>query len=312
MSTRLITHLRHVDLAVPDYDTQRSFYTDLWGLTEVANDSGLSFLAAEGSTEPFVIRVRQADEKRVDVIGLGAASPADVDALAAQLGSAGVQLISEPGVLTTHGGGYGFRFFDGDGRTIEVSADVAQRTARDIEPLESVPVKLSHVVLNSANPEATVAWYLQHLGVAVSDQLTMPGMGDLMWFLRCNSFHHSFAVVRCMHNSLHHVSFVMRGVEENLYGTGRLLRAGVERVWGPGKHLAGQNMFNYFLDPSGNTMEYTTELEVIDEANWEAHKYSIAEPMVADQWGTANPMGPDVAQKSFNAPDRGMFVAPPV
>lgn len=312
MSTRLITHLRHVDLAVPDYDAQRAFYTDLWGLTEVANDSGLSFLAAEGSTEPFVIRVRQADEKRVDVIGLGAASPADVDALAAQLGSAGVQLISEPGVLGTHGAGYGFRFFDGDGRTIEVSADVEQRTAREIEPLESVPVKLSHVVLNSANPEATVAWYLQHLGVAVSDQLTMPGMGDLMWFLRCNAFHHSFAVVRCMHNSLHHVSFVMRGVEENLYGTGRLLRAGVERVWGPGKHLAGGNMFNYFLDPSGNTMEYTTELDVVDESTWESHKYSIAEPMVADQWGTANPMGPDVAQKSFNAPDRGMFVAPPV
>ena len=148
MSTRLITHLRHVDLAVPDYKTQRSFYTDLWGLTEVANDGGLSFLAAEGSTEPFVIRVRQADEKRVDVIGLGAASPADVDTLAAQLGSAGVQLVSEPGVLTAHGGGYGFRFFDGDGRTIEVSADVEQRTAREIEPLESVPVKLSHVVLN--------------------------------------------------------------------------------------------------------------------------------------------------------------------
>jgi hypothetical protein len=105
---------------------------------------------------------------------------------------------------------------------------------------------------------------------------------------------------------------VMRGVEENLYGTGRLLRAGVERVWGPGKHLAGQNMFNYFLDPSGNTMEYTTELEVIDEATWEPHKYSIVEPIVADQWGTANAMGPDVAQKSFNDPDRGMFVAPPV
>jgi hypothetical protein len=66
-------------------------------------------------------------------------------------------------VPSRHGGGYGFRFFDGDGRAIEVSADVEERT-RDIEPLESVPVKLSHVVLNSAN-EATVAWYLQHLGV---------------------------------------------------------------------------------------------------------------------------------------------------
>ena len=97
-----------------------------------------------------------------------------------------------------------------------------------------------------------------------------------------------------------------------MFGTGRVMRAGIERIWGPGKHLAGNNMFNYFLDPSGNTMEYTTALEVVDEATWEPHQYSIAEPMVADQWGTANPMGPDVAQKSFNEPDHGLFVAPPV
>ena len=74
------------------------------------------------------------------------------------------------------------------------------------------------------------------------------------------------------HASLHHLSFEMRGVEENLFGTGRLLRAGIERIWGPGKHLAGNNMFNYFLDPSGNTMEYTTALEIIDEATWEPHQ----------------------------------------
>jgi catechol 2,3-dioxygenase-like lactoylglutathione lyase family enzyme len=33
-----ITHLRHVDLAVPDFETQRRFYTDLWGLDEVGTD----------------------------------------------------------------------------------------------------------------------------------------------------------------------------------------------------------------------------------------------------------------------------------
>lgn len=46
---RLLTHLRHVDLAVPDYDKQLDFYSGVWGLTKVAEDSGISFLAAEGS-----------------------------------------------------------------------------------------------------------------------------------------------------------------------------------------------------------------------------------------------------------------------
>jgi hypothetical protein len=34
--------------------------------------------------------------------------------------------------------------------------------------------------------------------------------------------------------------------------------------------------------------------------------------MVADQWGTANKMDEYVAAKSFNDPDLGVFVAPPV
>ena len=49
MTERLITHLRHVDLAVPDYAKQLDFYTNTWGLTAEHSDSGLTFLAAEGS-----------------------------------------------------------------------------------------------------------------------------------------------------------------------------------------------------------------------------------------------------------------------
>lgn len=82
---RLLTHLRHVDLAVPDYDKQLDFYAGVWGLTKVAEDSGISFLAAEGSPEQYVVRLRKAEEKRLDLVSYGAASPADVDTLAEQL-----------------------------------------------------------------------------------------------------------------------------------------------------------------------------------------------------------------------------------
>ena len=78
-----ITHLRHVDLAVTDYETQRTFYKDTWGLTEVGTDGNLSYLAAEGSPEQYIIRLRQDDDKRLDLISFGAESPEAVDALAA-------------------------------------------------------------------------------------------------------------------------------------------------------------------------------------------------------------------------------------
>ncbi len=312
MPARLITHLRHVDIAVPDLAAQRGFYTGHWGLTEVATDTGLSFLAAEGSPEQYVLRLRQASEKRIDLIAFGAATAADVDTMAATLARDGVRLVSEPSAVATPGGGYGFRFFDNEGRTVEVSADVAVRRHRRIEEGESIPVRLSHVVVNSADPEGTVAFYKKHMAFALSDVLMHPRMGHMMWFLRCNDWHHSFAVARCPHPSLHHASFELRGIDEYMRGTGRLLRAGVEKVWGPGRHKAGNNTFSYFLDPQGNTVEYTTELERLDEDNWHPGLHDFTDPAVSDQWGTANRMDEFVAARSFNDPDKGLFLAPPV
>lgn len=312
MTERLITHLRHVDLAVPDFETQLDFFTSTWGLTSEHSDSGLSFLAAEGSPEQYVVRLRQSPDKRIDLISFGAATPADVDTLAQQVAADGVTLVSEPGTLQTPGGGYGFRFFDNEGRTVEVSADVAVRQHRKIEEGESIPVRLSHVVINSADPDSTRAFYEKHLGFALSDTLMHPRMGEMMWFMRVNAWHHSMAIARGPHPSLHHASFEMRGIDEYMRGTGRLLRAGVEKIWGPGRHLAGNNTFSYFLDPHGNTVEYTTELDLIDEDTWHPHMYDFSDPEVSDQWGTANQMNEFVAQRSFNDPDKGLFVAPPV
>ncbi|MGW4803476.1 VOC family protein [Kitasatospora sp. NPDC004272] len=309
---RLLTHLRHVDLAVPDFEKQLDFYSGVWGLTETASDHGISFLAAEGSPEQYVVRLRRAEEKRLDLVSYGAANPADVDTLAEQLLSSGVQLITRPGAVDTPGGGYGFRFFDCDGRTIEVSADVAARKHRRIETQESIPVRLSHVVLNSPDLDRTRLWYEQHLGFRLSDTLSSPHMGEVMHFMRISNQHHSMALAKGPHTSLHHVSFELRGLDEYMYGTGRVLRAGVRKIWGPGRHLAGNNTFSYFLDPHGNTVEYTTELENLDEDTWHPHVYDFSQPEVTDQWGTANPMSEIVAKESFNDVDRGVFVAPPV
>ncbi|GAA0995929.1 VOC family protein [Acrocarpospora macrocephala] len=312
MTKHLITHLRHVDIAMPDLDRQVDFYRNLWGLTDVARDSGVHFLAAEGSPEQYIMRLRRDDLKRLDLVAFGAATPADVDELTSRLVKDGVTLVHEPRALDTPGGGYGVRFFDCDGRVVEVSADVGVRVHRRIEERESIPVRLSHFVVNSPTPEATVAWYVRHLGFRLTDSLALPHMGELMWFLRCNEWHHSFAVSRGPHVSFHHASFEMRGIDEYMRGTGRMLRNGVEKVWGPGRHKAGDNTFSYFLDPVGNTVEYTTELELVDEDTWHPTVFDATSEDVADQWGTANPMNEIVASRQFNDPDKGVFIAPPI
>jgi catechol 2,3-dioxygenase-like lactoylglutathione lyase family enzyme len=312
MTESLITHLRHVGLAIPDYERQLAFYTGTWGLTTVAEDAGIAFLAAEGSPERYVIRLRKDADKRLDLVSFGAASETDVDALAGHLISKGVDIAREPGATGTEGGGYGLRFFDLDGRTIEVSASVATRQHRKLEERESIPVRLSHVVLNSTDPDRTARWYADVLGFRLSDTLAGEDMGTVMNFMRCNPRHHSVAFARGPHVSLHHVSFELRGIDEFMRGAGRVLRSGTRMVWGPGRHLAGSNTFAYFLDPQQNTIEYTTELEELDEDSWHPHVYDMHDESVQDQWGTANPMNELVAKESFNDPDPGLFSAPPV
>lgn len=312
MSTPLITHLRHVAIAMPDIERQLAFYRDLWGLTTAVSDSGVHFLAAEGSPENYIVRLRKSDDKRMDLVAFGAASPADVDALAAQLSAQGVTLVHEPRKLDTPGGGYGFRFFDCDGRTVEVSADVATRDYRVIEEREAIPVRLSHFVINSPAPEATAGWYVKHLGFRLSDTLCMGPHGDFMWFLRCNGWHHSLAIARGPYTAINHISFQYRGIDEFMRGTGRLLRDGVQLIWGPGRHKAGDNTYSYFLDRAGNCVEITTELEIVDWDQWHPSVYDIFKPDFIDQWGTANRMDEFVAKQQHNELDRGVFVAPPM
>ena len=107
-------------------------------------------------------------------------------------------------------------------------------THRKIEEGESIPVRLSHVVVNSADPEATRAWYETHLGFALSDTLMHPHMGEMMWFMRINSLAPQPRHRPLPASVLHHASFELRGIDEYMRGTGRLLRAGVEKIWGPG------------------------------------------------------------------------------
>lgn len=311
MTERLISHLRYTALAVPNFEAERDFFIRHWGLSEVAGEDGLVYLAAEGSPEPFILRLRR-DEKRIDLVGFGVKNRDDLQKLAEKLRSEGVQFVHEPQELTQPGGGFGFRVFDGDGRVLEFSTDFELRESRKIREREPIPVKLSHTVFNSKNLNETVQWYIDHLDFAISDSLVRPDGGDMMHFLRCNANHHSIAVAMGPHHSLHHLSFEMRGIEEWMRGAGKILRSGTRMIWGPGRHNAGDNTFAYFLSPAGNTIEYTTELAVIDEDTYHPSRHDISHLSTQDQWGTAAEMSELVARESFNDIDKGLFVAPPV
>lgn len=310
-NTNLITHLRHVGFAMPQLEEQRAFYTREWGLVEVGEQDGVYFYAAQGSPEPYVIRLRRDDKKRADVVSFGTASRANVDELAVRLKAGGVQLIHPPRVLTTPGGGYGVRFFDLDGRVIEVSAEVEPREYRELQPGEVVPKRLSHCVFNSPTPQATVDWYEKYLGFGTVETLFIHDK-TLLWFLRCaHPQHHVLAVGNAPHVAMHHVSFDMLGLNEFMLNVGRLRRSGHDLIWGPGRHQSGDNAYGYFLDAAGNTVECTYGMSKLDDG-WSVVRGDLADPVVLDTWGTSNAWGEHVMQAHFNTPDEGLFTAPPL
>jgi catechol 2,3-dioxygenase-like lactoylglutathione lyase family enzyme len=292
-----VTEIRHVGYAMPDIEAERAFYRDIWGLKQVAEQDGMTYFAAEGHDECFVVRLREAAEKRIDVIALAADSRADVDALHARVKAAGCRIIFEPKALTGFGGGYGFRFFSPDGLPFEISSDVARGTARALVRWEGIPQKISHIVLHSPDHKAATQFFIDVLGFRLSDWI-----GDFMSFLRCNEWHHRIAFLPgppC----LNHVAYDMLSVDDMMRGISRLKKKQVDIRWGPGRHTAGNNTFSYFTTPSGFAVEYTAELERVDEASWQPQVH-VPSPQLMDQWGIGVG-GPQTMPHP--EPDKGLF-----
>ena len=296
--------LRHVAVATPDFEKTADFYGGIWGLKRVEGEPGVAHFAAEGSPEQFVLRLREADERRIDVVSFAASSAPDVDAIATRLAGDDVRFASEPGALQTPGGGYGFRFFDPEGRVVEVSSDVEQRSFRTIDPEEPTPRKLSHVVLMSSDAKATTAWYQDKLGFRLSDWI-----GEFFSFLRCSPDYHSLAFMQSKHASLNHISFEMRGIDEVMRAMGRTLKHDVPLREGPGYYGNAHMAFAYFYDPAGCVTEYSSpQLQVTDEAAWSPRVWGMNE---TEQWGIARG-GENIPENAKNVPDPGLWLAPPV
>lgn len=273
-----VTEIRYVGYGLPDFEAERRFYAEEWGLVEVAAEDGMAWFKTHGHDEHHVVRLHRADTNTVEVIALAAGSRADVDALHVRVAEAGCRVIHPPRELDAPGGGYGMRFFSPDGLPFEISADVAPLDKRAMERWEGMPVKISHIVLHSPDHQAAATFFTDVLGFRISDWL-----GDFMVFLRCNSAHHRIAILPgppC----LNHVAYDMLSVDDMMCGASRLKQGGTELRWGPGRHTAGNNAFSYFVTPNGFAVEYTADLEEVD---FEAHQPNVhvPGPRVMDQWG---------------------------
>ena len=153
--------------------------------------------------------------------------------------------------------------------------NVGQRPAR-------VPARvqrLGHLVVQTTKYLETLNWYLDNLGMVVSDFLFFPGQrerGPTMSFIRCDrgsaaTDHHTVAVALGPANRYVHSAYQVSDLDALAVGGEYLRERGYSRSWGIGRHIQGSQIFDYWRDPDGFLVEHFADGDRFDntvEPGW--------------------------------------------
>jgi hypothetical protein len=169
--------------------------------------------------------------------------------------------------------------------------DLTRSNATQRPPREPAKVqRLGHVVVQTTTFVQSLNWYLEHLGLIVSDFLYYPrqrARGPVMAFIRCDrgatpSDHHTLAMALGP-NRYVHSAYQVADLDALAAGGEHLLDCGYQRSWGIGRHIQGSQIFDYWRDPDGFMVEHFSDGDLFDctiEPGWA--------PMTASglaQWG---------------------------
>ncbi len=276
-----VNALSAVEIGVPDLDAAAKFYEDIWGLFVVERTKEACYFRATGS-EFYVLALHRRSAPEFTRVVLDAPDRATVDALFERVQRSGGKAVASPTAIVRPGGGYGFAFHDPEGREFAIVCE--QRRHADATTANDRPFKLSHVVFNSKAFDTAAGFLHDALGFRLRDRTRKAN------FMGCNADHHCIAMTDRGNSALSHVAYELPSLDAVLRGAGRLKKAGLSLQWGVGRHGTGDNVFAYFLDPNNFAIEYTTEMQQVDDATYvSGTPETIGRPSHSDMWGLSEP-----------------------
>jgi catechol 2,3-dioxygenase-like lactoylglutathione lyase family enzyme len=153
--------------------------------------------------------------------------------------------------------------------------NAAQRPAREPANVQ----RLGHVVLQTTKYIEALNWYLDNLGMIVSDFLFYPDQrdrGPAMSFIRCDrgstpADHHTLAMALGPANRYVHSAYQVCDLDAMTAGGQYLSDHGYFRSWGIGRHIQGSQLFDYWRDPDGFLVEHFSDGDMFDstlEPGW--------------------------------------------
>ena len=281
-ASSLVSGLRSVALNVPDLALAEDFFTCVWRLVVVAREAEAIYLRATGADHHVLALHLQPGPAQLRHVTLRARSVQALGVVAAAALAAGGRVVQPVAALLSPGGGTGLAIADPDGRVFQLVFGDAQHPDASVQP--DAPIRLAHAVLNCHDLEATRAFMESVLDFSLSDRTR------IMAFMRCNSDHHSIALGDTDNDALNHIAFLVADVDSVMRGGGRMKDAGYGTEWGPGRHGPGNNVFNYFIGPFDVVIEYTADVQQIDDSYVAGQPPDWAwAPGRVDQWGISQP-----------------------
>ena len=268
--------LRSIELALPHAAEAAAFLTDIWGMAPAEVRGGTHYLRGSGPF-PYLVALEESAEPYVRSTTF-TCSPERLEELKASVTKA--NLPASPVASNDPGDGHGIIVELTEGELLRFLTDT-----NEVTPIEGhdLPVKLTHVVFNATDAEATGHLIEDALGFRVSDRTKG------MVFVRCNDSHHSTAFARAGFSSLNHIAFEMADMDAVMRGIGRLRDQGMVPAWGPGRHGPGANVFAYFIAPFGPVIEFSTAVEKVpdDYKAGAPEDWTWPEGRI-DQWGMSD------------------------
>lgn len=298
-----VADLAWLEFEKPDLDRAEVFARD-FGFAIAARTEGELWLRGTFAGSPCMV-IREGRTSRFIGPAFRAAERGDLDRLARATGST-VRDIGVPG------GGQSVALLDPSGLPVRVvhcaeqlpalpeqeplllnfgtghrRTNVTQRPPREPSRIQ----RLGHVVLETSVFARTLDWYLDTLGLIVSDFLFLDGQrdrGPTMAFIRCDQGgvavdHHTLALHLGPGTGYVHSAYQVTDLDAIGAGGEYLAERGYRRSWGIGRHIQGSQLFDYWRDPDHFMLEHFADGDLFScdlEPGWA--------PMSASglaQWG---------------------------
>ena len=227
-----------------------------------------------GSGSRFLGAAYQA-ENEADVLRLAGATRADTRPLPETLGGLTVDLVDPSGVpVRVVAGTHPLESLSSQSpHILNFGRELLRVNALQRPPREPAKVqRLGHVVLQTTRYREALNWYLDNLGMIVSDFLFFPGQrerGPTMSFIRCDrgstpADHHTLALALGPQNRYVHSAYQVCDLDALAAGGEYLAELGYFRSWGIGRHIQGRQIFDYWRDPDGFMVEHFADGDMFD------------------------------------------------